>query len=55
MTVKQLITNLLDCPMDAKVLVVIKNDDDYNYADNVIPVDYEDGTIGLLGTKEVEK
>lgn len=37
MTVKELITNLLDCPMDAKVVVEIPTDEgrEYSSSENI--------------------
>ena len=49
MTVKTLINELLDMPMDARVDCIFRNVDDFvGKVVWVTPIDYEDGTIGML-------
>lgn len=49
MKVKQLIKELLDMPMDAKVLIGVQVEDgNYNMKENPLVADYEDGYIGIF-------
>lgn len=53
MKVKQLIKELLEMPMDAEVLVSEQMEDgDWFTKHESTVVDYEDGSIGILGCGE---
>jgi len=55
MKVKQLITELLDMPMDAELVVSYENNskEGYGYQKFFGPVHYEEvNQVGLLGVKE---
>lgn len=51
MTVKRLIERLLEMPMDAEVIVSVKDKETalYTYAKAEYTVEYDDGNVGIFG------
>lgn len=57
MEVKTLISQLLEMPMNAKVILSIQDEEtaDYKYYEHFHVVDYEDGDVGLLCPVELQE
>lgn len=51
MTVRNLIVELLSMPLDADVTTAICCNGEHTYGNYFTVVDYDDGTVGIVGVK----